>query len=93
MPSNLPMSAEMPHETEDKLLTLLEMHLKSTEKALSDLRGGMDHLAERIDMTSDRVFKLAVAILIVLAASSGANLYISWAGLTVGTGTAAGATP
>lgn len=74
--------------TEDRLLDLLEAHLKGTEKALRDVREGMEKLADRIDRTSQRVFWLAVAILLVLAASSGANLYVSYGGATVRTGPA-----
>lgn len=89
-----------PSPTEARLLDLLDRHLKSTERALSDLRAsterttaelrdGMEHLAERIDKTSQRVFWLAIAILIVLAASSGASLYVDVRGATVATGQAA----
>ncbi len=76
-------------ETERRLLDLLSQHLASTEKALEKVHMGMNNLAERIDVTSQRVFHLAVAILVVLAASSGANLWISYGGATVATGNAA----
>lgn len=72
-------------DTETRLLDLFESHLKSTEQAITSLGSRVDNLAEKIDKTSDRLFWLACAILLVLAASSGANLYVSYGGAVVST--------
>lgn len=74
---------------EERLLDLFQGHLKSNEEAVRELGTKCDAMAEKIESTSNRVFYLALAILLVLAAATGSNIYISYAGAEVVTGTSA----
>lgn len=74
--------------TETRLLDLLQQHLAETGRAIEELRGGMDRLSDRFEAASNRLFVLALLLIIVVAATSGANLYVSYRGATVGTGEA-----
>ena len=72
-----------PSDTEKLLLKLFQGHLESNEQAMKDMTLSIKDLGGRIDATSSRVFYLAVAILLVLAAATGSNVYASWGGGTV----------
>lgn len=83
-----PMPLDSP-STEARLLDLLQQHLAETGKAIEELRAGMDRLSDRFEAATNRLFVIALLLVVVVAATSGANLYVSYRGATVGTGVAA----
>ena len=84
-PKPRPVVVQVP-SAEDRLLDLLQGHLKDQSEAMRELGRKCDHMSDKIESTSNRVFWLAVAILILLAGATGSNLYVSYAGATVQTG-------
>lgn len=83
---------------------MLDRHLKSTEATIARLEGRVDALGTRFDgaiteirreMSRDagRQFYVQLLLVLVVAALGGANLYLDYAGATVGTGDASTAAP
>jgi len=79
------------NSTEVKLLDLLQQHLAGTERAIGELREGMTRLSDKFESASNRLFVLALLLVIAVVATSGANLYITYqqGAVKVGTGDAA----